>query len=431
MMYLHTDLKESIANVLVLVGITLRTLRVRSTGLKLVLKGRRVGYVARADTTIRSIIERGYREKSEFHDFLDESLGNNIEVHKSRILILKLPVFLDAEVIEKGAIVIKFTEAFAPIYLGVNVCLLSRYFVFILEPSWAGYSLAEILVWTELNAEKVVVMTPDEDDFRFLSELKSNLIPVKLGAADWVNPEIFSKVSNTPKIYDAIYVANFNPGKRVDRYIRAIVRINRIKTDFRAALVCASNGISKREVMATLEWFSDKANISFFNGMAQSDLNKLLNQSKVNVLLSLKEGANKGLTEGLFSGTPALLLSENVGVRRANINNQTGKIIPDADLEDSLIWFADNYDDFEPHNWANEYISPTASTNNLEKLLQEIEIQAGRVWTRGLYPKVNEPDLGYLHPEDYWLLSKRGELITKFSHGQDEQDAITFLKSIQ
>lgn len=424
---LHTVLKRPIANTLVYIGIVVRVFGGRNFGLKLILKGRRVDAVAKADLIIRNIVHPGGEIKSEFHKLL----GTVSEYPIDRFLILKLPVLFDTKVIEKGAIIFKFSETFIPALLSLNIQLLSKYFRVILEPSSSGYSTEEILAWTALYPERVVVLTPDEGDFQFLSAMDTNLVPVKLGAADWVNPKNFHKIKDSQKKFDAIYVANFNPVKRVDRYIRAVVRISRIKKDYRAALICADHGNSRREVMATLEWASDKANISFFDGVPQADLNKHLNQSKVNMLLSLKEGANKALSEGLFSGTPAILLSENIGVNRASINGQTGKIIPDAKLEDTLLWFSDHYDEFQPEKWANEHISPIVSTETLAKKLKEIEEMDGRDWSVGLFPKVNQPELAYLQPKDDWLLSKGMELLTRFSKGADEKSIISFLEQLQ
>jgi glycosyltransferase involved in cell wall biosynthesis len=429
---LYTDLKKPIANILFYSGIVLRAFGVKR-GLYLILKSRRVDDVARANSTIRHIIQQGEDGKSEFSQLFCYSpfLLGPLEGYERRILILKLPVLQNGKVLEKGALIFKFNPTFIPMYLYLDADLLFKYFRLIFEPSWAGYSSEEILVWTEHRSEKIVVLSQDETDFEFLSEMDTNLIPVKLGAADWVNPETFYKIDVTEKKYDVIYLANFTSGKRVDRYIRAIVRISRIKSDYRAALVCAPPGFSQREVMATLGWAKNKAKITYFDAMPQSDLNKLLNQSKVNILLALKEGANKGLTEGLFSGTPAILISENIGVNRDSINENTGKIVPDYALEDTLIWFSEHYDEYKPEKWANEHISPTASTKILANKLKEIELENGRDWTVGLFPKVNEPELAYLHSKHDWLLSKRMELLTGFSKGADEKSIISFLEQLQ
>lgn len=428
--WLHTGLKKPLAHTLVYFGILLRTLGNNTAGLNLVLKGRRVDYVARANSIIGKIICSSDQRKTEFNELLPKGSALPIKAVADRILILKLPKFSGKNVIEKGAIIIKFSETFAPIYQSLNVQLLSKYFRIVLEPSSSGYSAEEILVWTTLSPEKVVVLAPDAGDFRFLSDLNSNLIPVVLGASDWVNPTIFRKVNDVQKIYDAIYVANFNPVKRVDRYIRAVAQINRKNHNFQAALVCAGFGSSQRAIMTMLESVSNSSNITLFHAMPQSELNQLFNQSKVNVLLSLKEGANKGLSEGLFAGTPALLLAENVGVNRAIVNAQTGRVVSDANLEESLMWFSKHYHDFEPAEWALKHISPTTSTQKLSKILKEIELSEGRQWTIDLMPKVNQPELAYLNPEDQWLLSKRAALLEEFSIGGNVESIASFLEQL-
>ena len=226
---LHTNLKKFIAHSIVYSGRFLRVVGMKRIGLGLILKGRRVDEVTIADSIIQNIIQTNIGKELELHKLLPRDSDPPIEKFNSRILILKLPILENDAVIEKGVIIFKFTETFLPVYFSLDLCFLRKYFNIILEPSWAGYSIAEILIWTALSPQKVIVLSPDEADFRFLTKLKSNLVPVPLGAADWVNPNIFYKVYNVKKIYDVIYVANFNPAKRVDRYIRAIIRINRNK----------------------------------------------------------------------------------------------------------------------------------------------------------------------------------------------------------
>lgn len=431
MKLLHTALKKPLAVTVVFSGLMMRGSGMRSMGLKVILKGRRIDDVAQADKIIRKIIRQNEGDQSEFRELLGGGPDRTLEFYEGRTLLLKLPVLGDEGLLEKGAIIFKFSETFIRMYLSLDVRLLSKYFRIIFEPSSSGYSAEEILSWTTIAPEKIIVFSPDDGDFQFLSDLDTNLVPMKLGAADWVNPKIFHKIKDVEKEFDAIYVANFNPVKRVDRYIRAVTRINRSRSDFRAALVCAIVGDARREILTMLEMVSDKANISFYDGMPQSDLNMLLNKSKVNMLLSLKEGANKGLSEGLFSGTPAILLDENTGVKRDNINDKTGKITPDAELEDTLIWFSEHHDEYRPDEWADEFLSPDASTKTLAEKLAELEAFEGRAWTVGLYPKVNQPELAYLHPEDDWLLQKRMALLNNFTAGADEKDILKFLEQLQ
>ena len=54
---------------------------------------------------------------------------------------------------------LKLDMLFFDIYQSLDVHLFARYFHIILEPSWAGYSIAEILIWTTLSPEKVVYVS--------------------------------------------------------------------------------------------------------------------------------------------------------------------------------------------------------------------------------------------------------------------------------
>lgn len=397
----------------------------------MILKGRRVNNVADANLMLREMLhDNKSKIKSEFCDLLSPFVGS-IVAFAPRLLILKLPILSNGKLLEKGAVIFKFSETFGPIYLSLDINLLSQYFRIILEPSSAGYSTEEILTWIGLSPEKVIVFSPYHDDFNLISELHTNLVPVRLGAADWVNQKTFYKIGGCQKIYDAICVANFNPVKRVDRYIRAVARIKRSKPDFNASLVCVGLGSARTELLTLLNKTMYQTDIKFFPGMKQNDLNIVFNRSKVNVFLSLREGASKVLTEGFFSGVPALMLNENVGVNRTNINSQTGKAIPDSNLEDGLIWFSRNYHEFSPHVWAKKHISPEVSTQNLSKILKQIEISEGRQWTKDLLPKVNQPELDYLNPDDRWLLARRGELLKRFSRGSDSKSAVDFLEQLK
>jgi glycosyltransferase involved in cell wall biosynthesis len=413
--WIHTAFKTPLGMSLVIAGVALRSLGLRQAGLKYLLLGRRVTPSSRADAAIWRIIEKeeGYRD---FEGLLVEAVKKPI--HADRILILKVPRLEGGEVIEKGALIVKFSETFAPLFHELDVRRLAQYFTIILEPSSVGYSVPEILIWTQLRPEKVVVLAPYQPDFDFLLAGQSNLVPITLGPADWVNPARFAKRGGTEKVYDAIYIANFNPIKRVDRYLRAVVRVSQRRADFRAALVCAGLGKETRygqDILATIAWAKRNANLDFFHSVDQRQLNELLNWAKVNVLVSLREGANKCLAEGLFAGTPALLIDECACGNHRHVTPETGRSVADRDLEKTLIWFADHHAQFQSDAWAEPNISPTASTHLLSRTLRELEGASGSVWTSELKAKMNQPELGYVDAGDDWLLTRRPELLAAFA----------------
>jgi glycosyltransferase involved in cell wall biosynthesis len=411
-----------LSKTLVFAGVLLRSLGLRQAGLKYLLLGRRVAPSSRADAAIWQVVESDEEGRSEFEGLLVEAVQKPI--HADRILILKVPRIEGSDVVEKGALIVKFTEMFAPLFNELDVRRLAKYFRIILEPSWVGYSVPELLIWTQLGPEKVIVMAPFQPDFDSLFAGKSNLVPVTLGPADWVNPARFAKREGVAKDYDAIYVANFNPIKRVDRYVRAVVRVSRRRPGFRAALVCAGLGKETRygqDILATIAWAKCNANLDFFHSVDQWQLNTLLNRAKVNVLVSLREGANKGLAEGLFAGTPALLIDECACGNQRHITAESGRLVADRQLEKTLVWFADHHAQFRPDAWAETNILHTVSTRLLSRILRELEIAEGLEWTTELKPKMNQPELGYVDSGDDWLLPRRAELLTAFARNSSVQ----------
>lgn len=414
---IHFRLKRPLAYVLVYLGIFVRRSGRPALGLNLVLKGRRVANVVRANALIKHLIESAPHE---LELLLPSTEDIDIKLISRRILVLKLPEFYNDKIVEKGAIVVKFSESFSFIFKRLDVVSFSEYFNIILEPSSVGYSLPEILVWCKLTPNKVFIMAPYSDDYDFILGLESNLVPLRLGPSDWVNTNVFFKVHNEPKKYDAVYIANFNPIKRVERFIKAVSRIQKERPSFHAALVLASHGDKKNEIKNFIKYFENKVNIDYLPPISQSQLNILFNRSKVNMLISLREGSNKGLAEGLFSGTPALLIEENAGGNHVHMNSFTGRVVKDSELESAMIWLADNYDKLSPDSWVLDNMSPQISAAKLSDVLKKHELKQGRNWERNLVPKVNSPELSYVNADNEWLLNKRLELLEIFAASTDQ-----------
>ncbi len=427
---LYTRLKQPIAYTLVLAGFLLRILGMRRRALDFILKGRRIGTVPAATSMLGGLLSGSKSGVQEIVSILGPPPTHAAADLANRVLILKTPSISPTGVIERGAVIVKFTETFSPFLQLLETKLLTKYFQIVLEPSWVGYSLPDILAYAQLRPEPVVVFSPYDDDYSLLHDIHSNLVPVTLGPADWANSARFYPLPHEPKLYDSIYVANYNPIKRVDRYLRAVAKVSQRRAEFTAALVCATHGTARREVHETLAWARKHARIDFFDGVSQEQLNVLINQSKVNVLLSLREGSNKGLAEGMFAGTPVLLLKESVCGNHRHINASTGKVVADRELEDALSWFSDHHREFSPRVWAEQHISAEASTRALSRTLREIEREAGRPWTTGLRAKVNQPEMRYLNAIDNWLLGERAGLLSAFSKGAKESDAVAVIQRL-
>jgi len=416
--FLHARLNKPLAFMLYIVGCFIKFILRLNYGFSLILKSRRIANINMVTNTIDKIISKNAGMNA-LEDLLPKTDNKTIFGLINRVLILKLPNLQSDTVVEKGVIIVKFTETFTVLYKDINVSELLKYFYLVLEPSWVGYSLPEILIWNKFSDKSVIILSPRRDDFELVSRLGTSIVPVSTGSADWVNPEKFYKKQSEEKAYDVIYLANFNPIKRVERFVRAIKNISSVVGGYKAVLVLASHGVAKNELEKIIEDARNSTGLSVFSNLSQDEINTLFNKSKVNILISLREGQNKGLAEGMFAGTPSILLKECASGNYLHINESTGKIVEDKDLEEELMWFADNYQKYKPDVWANKNISPQVSTSRLQESIKEIEGQMGRQWSKDMFVKVNQPELSYLDNESDYLLSMRSEILNLFLKGSD------------
>jgi glycosyltransferase involved in cell wall biosynthesis len=312
------------------------------------------------------------------------------DIQRTRGLVVKKPYFDESgRCIEKGVYIITFTGTLQFYIEKINVDKLQDHYFIVLEPSWAGYCLSEILWWTGRKGP-VFIQATEKRDFIFIKELESNLVPMSFGASDWVNPDIFFPIKDCEKTYDFIYVSNHNPIKRNYVFLRALSKLKNMK--FKAALACSGWGENRDYDYELIKHYGLEDKVDTYEGLPQSELNLLLNKSKVNVLLSLKEGSNRSIFEGFFANTPAILLDKNIGVNKSYINQNTGSICAERNLPETLIWHRENWKLFSPHDWAMANISIYKTSEKLTEILIQYSQKLGFLWRHPIALKVNSPE---------------------------------------
>lgn len=322
---------------------------------------------------------------------LDEfSSGVEIKEASIRTIVLKWPAFQDGTVV-KGVLAIKFTKTFSYYLRNIDVQALDCYFILVLEPSWSGYADPDILGFIG-HSKNIIVQASELEDRVLLNCLPETFIGVSFGASDWVDYRLFDDLK-TEKIYDSIYIANTNPIKRVKRYLEAVEKIVKDGNDkYIGCLVCASWGGAETLVKELVESYHLNDNLVVCFSVGRSDVVRYINQSKVNVLLSYKEGSNKSLFEAMFCNTPVICLSENIGVNKSYINEYTGLLVPDALLESSLLWVREYHSRFQPRLWALHNIAPSVTSKKLEDIIYSPNDSAAN---SPLYVKTNNPEYSY------------------------------------
>ncbi len=361
-----------------------------NTRLKFLLASHRASYGSISEKLIKSKLVK-IREMIKPCGAATEKIKKEII---GRSIVLKKPLDHDGMLIEKGIMLIKFSETFTLYLLYVNCEELMKRFHIILEPSWTGHAIEQILGWCQYK-ERVYIQCADKPDFDFIRSLQSNLVPLRMGSGEFVDYRIFQPLT-TEKKYDLVCVANGLVYKRVYAYLRLVKALRRENPAIRAALVCARRGGLLAVIERLIDLMGLKNSLDYFTELTQSELNKIIEQSKVNILMSYREGSNRVLFEAIFSNTPSVILDKNIGIRKECFTVDSGLVARERFLVKDIYALLENVMNMAPREWALKNISPEMSVDKLVRLIEDAEYN-GIKFINPIYYKVNSPEATYMH----------------------------------
>lgn len=291
-----------------------------------------------------------------------ESPENFLE---SMAIILKSPS--DGE---KGLILIAYNYAFPTFALIFDLHKIMQKYHIVLEPSTARYLMPEILLFKYLN-EKIFIETGEPRDAQFLNRFLNNTQSIPIAANWWIDSRIFNEDSNEPKTYDLIMVSSWLKLKRHKLLFKSLKRLKDRGKLFRCALVGYPIDMTKEDILRLAKRYEVEGLIEVFERIPQKDIPKLYQRSKLNLLLSKREGFNRSVIEGMYCNVPCLIRRNfNFGHNYDYINEKTGSYFLDKQLDTAIERALDNLDKFEPKKW----IIDNAMTAKNAALILEKEI---------------------------------------------------------
>jgi glycosyltransferase involved in cell wall biosynthesis len=311
---------------------------------------------------------------------LPQTEHNDDSTFEQRVITLKEPSGN-----EKGVILLKFLDTFIWLRAAHDIERLLKEYYIVFEMSYYGCCCPEILQYASYS-EPCIVGAVQSLEHGFLARMNSNLVPANFASCNWVDDRVFYPLA-TEKKYDAVYVATWNPVKRHHILFEAVSRI--ADPTFRAVLVGGGYGGTKYEIEQWIRYYGVKDRVIVMENLSHEAINQLLNQSRCSLLLSLKEGGNKSIIEGMFANTPCIILDDHISPVADWINDQTGRMVSRRDLPSSMLWMRDNWQSFSPREWAMANLHPRTTTAKIEKAIRAISEREGRGWTKSLAVKYN------------------------------------------
>jgi glycosyltransferase involved in cell wall biosynthesis len=276
---------------------------------------------------------------------------------------------------------------------------LAREYALVLEPSTWGYDDARFLLYLGSDVA-ALVEAQSRPDFDLLRAAGTNLVPVSLGAGDWADPGTFAPKAG-PRAYDVAMVSAWDPLKRHDVLLRALARLRDERArPLRAVLVGYPMRWTRERVERAVARHGLEAQVTVLDSVPHAEVARVLADSKVSVLLSRREGANRAVYESLFCDTPVVVPRGHRGVNLDHVVPETGRLATDDDLADVLLSLVDDRSGLAPRAWALRNTGWPVATRRLEEALASLARERGLPWTRGLVAKRNAPGLRYARAED-------------------------------
>lgn len=305
-------------------------------------------------------------------------------------LVLKAPLEN-----EKGVLVLEYTEKFDLFVALFDFQRITRDYYIVLEPCWAGYCDPSILMFLS-NHPSIIVECPEESDYDFISSLKSNLIPIKLGSSDWIDADLFMpRQAEKKKEFDLVMVANWGRHKNHRYLFRAL---SRLKHRTISVLLVGMDwaGRTEHDIRTEMAQYDLRhVHMEIKKGIPAREVAECLENSKVFLLLSEKEGSNRAIVEALFCDVPAILYENFIGGAKGKINEQTGVLSSFEDLHEKIDYMLDKYWQCSPRAWALKHTGSKNATRQLNNELKAIAEAKGEKWTVDIVEKVNNPNFSY------------------------------------
>lgn len=307
---------------------------------------------------------------------------------RGNIILLKAPANG-----ERGVILVQYTPLFFSFLVNFDLPQLAAAYSLVLEPSWSLYPEP---YWGLFATQETPVVTQviREDAAQAVKESGLPLLAMPIGSQDWIDPDSFHPLPGEEKEFDVVMIANFMRLKRHELLFRVLqqVRPRRLKV----AIIGRTWERTRAEFDALMRRYGVFEDCTVFQGLGPAEINRILNRSKVKVLLSKREGGNRALMEAWAAGVPCVVYKHIVGPRPGDVNPMTGMFSEDHELREVLLHAIENYREFRPREWFLAHTGCRNSTRKLNELLRQEAQRRGEPWTCDIMAKVNRIRLEYL-----------------------------------
>ena len=316
---------------------------------------------------------------------------------------------------ERGVLMVMYGEGIRAMAAMYDLAALAQHYTLVLETSGWGYQDASFFLYlgSDLN---VLVESPRAEDFEFIENLDSNLIPVRVGSGEWVDPSTFHpRARGEEAEFDLVMVAAWDPLKRHELLFRSVARLKRERgKSLRIALIGYALGWPRSRIEQLISRYHLEQDCTVFERIPHAEVARIVARSRASLLLSRQEGSNRSVYESMFCGTPVIVYRHHRGINLDHINERTGLLADDDELGEAIAKVTDCAEDFDPRGWALENIGYENATRIVNNALSDLAERRGLLWTQDIAAKKNAPNLRYAQPQLYKSFESEYERLKEY-----------------
>ena len=321
--------------------------------------------------------------------------------HAAALLGYRAIIVKSARDRERGVLILDYSYIF-PLFAALFdiEAVASRYQI-VLEPSWRGICTADVLCYSAFDFP-VLVQSIEPRDTAFINGLRTNLATVPTAANWWIDHRLIKPIPGVQRDIDIIVVASWSSLKRHWRLFRMLHQLRKRGHRLRMALVGYRGDKTLTDIRQEAEYFGVADQVELHENVPLEEVGRLLARSKVHVLWSRKEGANRAIIEAMLADVPVVVRRGlSYGFAYPYINPQTGSFAEEHELGDVVLDMIENRGRYRPREWIMQHMSCQRATTVLEDAVREIAVQRSEPWTTGLTVKTSRLETqGYWNPED-------------------------------
>lgn len=313
----------------------------------------------------------------------------------SRTIILKAP----GEKGEKGVLFVYFEYNWMKLLAGISSFEeFEQQYDIIFAASWSPTNFDMLALALSKIEGRVYVQPANYADVEVLEAYHSRIKCVDSLACDWVHPKYFEPLPQAERDIDILMVANWAPFKRHWEFFKALAQM---PAELKVTCVGQAEGKhGLNQIKQLRDYFQGPQKIVFQQSLPIDEVTKLQCRSKINVILSLREGGCVAGPEALFAGAALAMRGDACIGSMAYINEETGARLLVGNIATQLTELLSKADSMQPQLWARKNISSSRTTGKLNTFFKQEADRLRRPWTADLVEMCYRPYPTYVLQED-------------------------------